>query len=89
MLPSTYMDCYMVEPSIVQRGVDGYTQLFFEAQGKVVLTYVASSDTKGGKDVTNPEDLNKKAKKSKCATESRVARPIPRAFRSHICRREE
>lgn len=79
----------MVEPSIVQRGVDGYTQLFFEAQGKVVLTYVASSDTKGGKDVTNPEDLNKKAKKSECAAETRVARPIPRAFRSHICRREE
>ena len=59
MLPSTYMDCYMVEPRIVQRGVDGYTQLFFEAQGFADPMRGAPNDAEAGEDATSFINLSK------------------------------
>lgn len=59
MLPGTYMDCYMVEPRIVQRGVDGYTQLFFEAQGSANPMRGAPNDAEAGEDATSFINLSK------------------------------
>lgn len=59
MLPSTYMDCYMVEPRIVQRGVDGYTQLYFEAQGFADPMRGTPNDAEAGEDATRFINLSK------------------------------
>lgn len=59
MLPSTYMDCYMVELRIVQRGVDGYTQLFFETQCSADPMRGAPNDAEAGEDAASFINLSK------------------------------
>lgn len=78
----------MVEPSIVQRGVDGYTQLIFEAQGSADPMRGTPNDTEAGEDAANFINLSKMSnKKRMCDRNARRKTHSARVSVAHLSQR--
>ena len=78
----------MVEPSIVQRGVDGYTQLFFEEQGSADPMRGTPNDAEAGEDAANFINLSKMSnKKQMCDRNARRKTHSARVSVAHLSQR--